>query len=143
MATITGANSTFSIVIPGLFAVPQFLQGYAVDDAFTVSDVQINETMMGVDGRFTGGFVFVPVESSISLLADSPSTQVFDDWYNSMQTIRETLVANAVIELPAIGKKYTLTRGFLIGYKPAPDNRRLLQPVQYRIQWGQVTPELI
>ncbi|WP_321899871.1 phage tail fiber protein [Paraburkholderia heleia] len=55
MATITSANSAFSISVTDLYPVPQAIHGYAADDAFTAEAVEMAEIVMGVDGHMSGG----------------------------------------------------------------------------------------
>ena len=50
MAYLTSANSEFMITINDLYPVPQKLQGYSADDAFTTDAVAATETQVGVDG---------------------------------------------------------------------------------------------
>ena len=66
MATLTSANSAFSLQIANLYPVPQSIQGYAADDAFAVDDVEPVETVMGVDGKLSGGYTPYPIKLSKS-----------------------------------------------------------------------------
>lgn len=138
MATITAANSIFALTITGLYPAPQVLHGYAADDAFATDALESAETVMGLDGHLSGGYVFNPVKQTIVLMPDSASLDVFNNWSLAQMASREVLVANASISLPAIGKKYVLTRGFLTSHKPIPDVKKVLQSVQYQITWGSV-----
>ena len=73
MATITAANSKFALSITNLYMSPQLLQGYATDDAFTTDTPDLAETVMGVDGHLSAGYVFNAVNMTISIMPDSPS----------------------------------------------------------------------
>ena len=99
-----------------------------------------SETLMGVDGILSAGFVYVEIPQTISLQADSRSNDVFDTWWTQMQAAKDTYVAQGLISLPSIGKKYTLVQGFLTGYKPAPAAKKILQPRQYQITWASLAP---
>jgi hypothetical protein len=138
MKTLTAANSVFALTITGLYPAPQVLHGYAADDAFATDALESAETVMGLDGHLSGGYVFNPVKQTIVLMPDSASLDVFNNWSLAQMASREVLVANASISLPAIGKKYVLTRGFLTSHKPIPDVKKVLQSVQYQITWGSV-----
>lgn len=138
MATITAANSIFALTVTGLYAAPQVLHGYAADDAFSTDALESAETVMGLDGHLSGGYIFNPIKQTIVLMPDSASLDVFNNWSLAQLASREVLVANASISLPAIGKKYVLTRGFLTSHKPIPDVKKVLQAVQYQITWGNV-----
>jgi hypothetical protein len=138
MQTITAANSVFALAITGLYTSPQILQGYATDDGFTTEAVENAEVVMGLDGHMSAGFIFNPIKQTVTLMPDSPSLDIFNNWSLAQLASREVLVANASISLPAIGKKYVMTRGFLTSHKPIPDVKKLLTAVQYQITWNTI-----
>lgn len=135
MASITSANAVYMLAIAGLYDTPQQLQGFSTEDIFGTDPLEAAETMIGVDGRLSGGFVFAPVNQAIHLMADSESNQVFDDWYQTEQTAREKLVASGVILLTGVGKVWTMKRGFLVTFPPMPDAKKVLQARRYGIRW--------
>ena len=137
MADITAANASISLVIPPLFNAPQQVQGFAADDVYEVPEVESVETLMGVDGVLSGGFVFKPIDQEFMLMADSASiTNIFDIWYLQQVAGLTTYVASGVTVLPAIGKQYTMVGGYLVGYKPLPQAKKLLLPQRFRIRWN-------
>lgn len=138
MSTITSANSVFTLVVLDVFPVPLNIQGYAADDAFTVDSVDASETMMGVDGIMSAGFVPFITPMTISLQADSPSISLFDAWLAAEAAAKEVFFANATITLPSVKKSYVLTKGALKKIKQFPDAKKVLQPVQYGIDWQSV-----
>lgn len=143
MASITGATAIVMLSVPGLFPVPQQLQGFAADDVFDTDTLESAEVLMGVDGRLSGGFVFVPVKQNYKLQADSPSIFFFDSWWSAQQQAQEVLPANGLVLLIATNAKYTLTRGFLTGYKPMPDIKKLQQPRPFAITWQSSLPAVV
>jgi len=138
MTDITGANSLFTITVADLFSSPFQLQGYAADDAFATDAMTIAETLMGVDGILSGGFVNVETHQTISLQADSPSITYFDQWFSAQKSNQEVYTASATITMPAVGLKYTLKNGFLTTYAPMAGVKKLLQPRQFAITWNSV-----
>ena len=143
MGSITSANSTYSLIINSVYPAAQILRGYAADDAFSVDAVEKAQVVMGVDGRQSAGYVFTPVVQTISLMPDSPSLEIFSNWINAMDAIREILTCSANISLPAIGKKYTLSNGVLVNYKPIPDVKKVMQAIPFKISWERVVGENI
>lgn len=137
--TITSANSILLLSIAGLYDIPQQLQGFAADDVFDTETLEPVETMMGVDGVLSGGWVPMPIKQNISLQADSESILVFENWYAAQQTARETLIASGSVQLPSVGRKYALTRGFLSSLLVTPSAKKVLQPRRFQITWGQIT----
>lgn len=137
-SSITSANAVLMLSINSLYPVPQQLQGFAADDIFDMGDMSIAETSMGVDGKLSAGFVFVPVPQSITLQADSDSNLIFDAWFAAQKAAREVYRANGIVRLSALGMSYTLTNGVLTGYKPIADAKKMLQPRKYSIVWESV-----
>ncbi len=60
MATLTSANSVLMLTVGGVFSVPQKIEGYASDSAFTFDAAKPAQVTMGVDGRMSAGYVPVP-----------------------------------------------------------------------------------
>lgn len=139
MGTITGADVILTLTILPVFTTPQQLQGFAVDDVYDMDELESVETMMGVDGVLSGGFVWKSQPQTIMLQADSPSNDVFDLWYAQQVADLTTYVAQGIAIVPSIGKKFICTNGFLRGYK-APGVKKLVQPRRFRIEWNKVLP---
>lgn len=140
MPSITSANSIVTLAILGLFNTPQRLQQFSTDDVFGTDPLESAEPAMGVDGRLTAGFVFVPVKQTYSFMADSPSVFLFDQWFQTQQAQKDVFPASAVVILPSLRTKWALTRGFLTSYSPIPDAKKKLDPRKFGITWESVAP---
>jgi hypothetical protein len=136
--SITAANAVYLLSIANLFPTPVQLQGFAVDDIFTTDPFETVETLMGVDGKLSGGLVFVPVKQGILFQADSPSISIFDTWYASQRAIKDVYVAQGIVTLTGIASKWALSNGFLSMYPPIPDVGRVLKPRKFEITWESV-----
>lgn len=143
LRTITAANSVFSLAVLSLFPVPQKVQGYSADTAFTMDPVASAETHMGVDGKMSAGWTPAPRKLKVKLQADSDSVLIFDQWYNAQQAQRELYYANATIDVPALGKSYACSKGVLTSYKQIPDAKKVLDAVEFEITFEDVTSSLI
>lgn len=138
--SITAANAVYMLSIIPVFPVPVQLQGFGADDVFGTDPLTVAETVMGVDGLLSAGFVFNAVTQNITLQADSESNDVFDAWYAAQQVIKDTYRAQAVVMLKAINRKWTMTNGVLTTYPPLPDAKKVLQPRRFGITWESVFP---
>lgn len=138
MATITAANSVFMIAVLDLFPAPIQIQGFSSDDVFSTEPVSPVETLMGVDGFLSGGFVPTEKKQTITLQADSASNLIFEIWYQSQEIAREVFTATGIMTIPSIGRLYTMSRGFLTTFPPTSDVRRILQPRRYGITWQSI-----
>lgn len=140
MASLTGANAVIMMSVAGVFPAPQQLEGFAADDVFDTDAIESAETVMGVDGRLSAGFVYVPVRQNYSLQADSPSIDFFDTWWATQQQQRDIFRSTGVTILSAVGKKWNMTRGVLTSYTPIPSVKKLLQPQRFAITWEAILP---
>lgn len=138
MGDISAANAVIVLTIPTLNPVPFQLQGFGPDDVFSLDDIELVETSMGVDGILSGGFVWKEQNFGLTLQADSPSNDYLDIWMQNQMAALRSYPCNGVITLPSISKKLIGSKGFLSVYK-LPDAKRTLTPRRYRIKWQQLT----
>lgn len=138
--SITSANSVLILSQPILFPTPQQIQGFAVDDIYELEEIQIAETLMGVDGVLSGGFVWSKVPQRIMLQADSASNAFFDTIATQTLAAQDVYPISGLISLPGISAKFTQVNGFLENWKPAPDAKKTLMPRTFRITWNKVFP---
>jgi hypothetical protein len=139
MGDLSAANCSISFVVPGLFTSPENLTGFASDDVYDLDEIENIETLMGVDGVLSGGWVWKPQPHHIMLQADSPSCAFFDAWNSQQAAALHTYPGLAVTRLPQLGLKMIHTVGFLTGYK-LPGAKKLVQPRRFRLMWNQVLP---
>lgn len=141
MPTITSANSSFVLLVPGVFPIPINVQGYAVDDAFTTETVDTAEAVMGVDGKLSHGYTPQPTKLRVVLQPDSLSIGEFELWDTTNQRAKESFEATAaVIELPSVGKVYTFTKGALTRATRMPSAKKVLQPVEFEVTFESCIP---
>lgn len=143
MPSITSANAIVMLTVPGVFSSPTPLQQFAADDIFTNDPIQAAETAMGVDGFLAAGFVFNPVSWSVSLMADSPSNDFFDSWYQANVQAVDVFRCNGTVQLPGINKKYNMVNGALTTYRNMPDAAKTLRSRAFVITWQAIQPALI
>lgn len=140
--TITSANSVFTLTIPGLFAAPILLEGYAADRMWDTESLTVAEIRMGADGFLTGGYVPNPVPMNIHFLAASPSKVYLNALGRTIQANREIMYISGTIVLPSTGESFILTKGLLTKFKTVPDAAKLLEDMDYEITWQSVQPTL-
>lgn len=140
--TLTSTNSEFILSVSGLYAGVK-IEGFASDDAFTFDAFETGVGMMGVDGKFSMGYVPSPKPQNITLQADSDSIDVFEAIYAYIVSQRETIRLSGVVTVQSTGKSYALSDGVLVNYTPVPDHKRTLQPQRFTIMWGSVMPAKI
>lgn len=137
---ITASSAIITLTIPGVFSVPQRIQGFGPEDIYSLDDTDNVETSMSLDGLLSGGWVPVSFKQAFTLMANSPSKFVFDNWSLAQRSLREVLPCNGTVILPSINAKFTQTKGFLKGYKAAPEAGKTLKPIKFGIEWESIVP---
>lgn len=140
--SITSANAIYTLTIPLIFPQGQQIQNFSTDEEFDTDALDAAEAMMGVDGILTAGFINVPVPQTITLMADSVSGFVFDQWFAYEKQNQTKAPAIGSIVLPDLNMQYTMPKGFLKTYPPIPSAGKTLKPRKFGIVWEsiQVTP---
>lgn len=138
--TITSANAQFLLTVVPIFPVPFQIQGFSSDAAFLFDTVDAAETVMGVDGKMSAGFTPFITPQQVTLQADSPSVQLFDDILAAQKLAKELYFLYGTIALPGVKKSYVMTKGALKRITQAPPAGKVLQPQAYQIDWEDVAP---
>jgi hypothetical protein len=133
---LTSANVVYMLAIDSVFPSPQQLQGFGVDEAFDTEAADTAEVQLGVDGFAASGWIPRLTTQTITLMAASPSFQIFEDWVAAQDAAKTVFYANGVIHIPAIGRKYNLTQGTLTRFPAMPNAKRVLQQRQFTIIWA-------
>lgn len=138
--TITAANSTFFLTVPGLYDTPQRIEGFATDAAVSVAQTNPVVTEMGIDGHLSVGYVPTAKEVTVTLAADSPSRALLEDWTSYQDAAREVYMCSAEFVLPGINRKFVGTRGALTTSQPGSNAAQTLQSSAFVITFEQWTP---
>jgi hypothetical protein len=140
MASITAANAVYLLSVTGLFPVPQQLQGFSADAAFDTDASEPAEVVIGVDGRMSAGYVPFLTRQTISIMPDSVSSLLFEDWLAAQKAAGEVYFANASITLTSVNRAYVLTNGILTSIVSIPGTRKVLTARNFVITWGSIDP---
>lgn len=138
--TITSANASLFITVPGLYDSPVKIENYSTDAMVSAAQVNPVVAEMGVDGHLSVGYTPTPKEITITLAADSKSRPVFDDWQAYQDAAREVYVCSAQFIVPGIGKTFTGLRGALTAAQPMPNAAKTLQAPAYNVTFESWTP---
>lgn len=137
---ITSANAVLMLTVPQALTVATQLQGFAADDIYDFEEVDVAETLMGVDGQLSGGIVFMPKVQMITFQADSPSIAIMDAWNQAQQVAVAVFPGQMNVTLTSVGKSYACVNGILSRVTPIPAGKKVLQPQRYQIKWQTVIP---
>lgn len=136
--SITSADSTFVLSSSDFALAATILEGYAADAAFAMDNADTAETMLGVDGKLSAGWIPRSYNQTITLQADSKSRALFDALVTAQDATRNVFRLNGVINLPGNQCSYNLTRGVLKNYTAMPTAQKVLQPLTFVIEWERV-----
>lgn len=126
LKTITAATATVFLTVDGLFSSAQQIQGFGPDSMIEVDDVAPGVAEMGVDGSLSVGWVPTPKVVKLTLAADSPSRDLIEDWIQAQDQQREVMPGNLVVNMPAIGRTYSYTKGVITGGRTQPNAGKTL-----------------
>ena len=125
--SITSANTTFTITIAGLFSAPQQIQQYKVEDAFDSEAVNNGEIVKGVDNFIAAGWLPTLPKLNVSLMANSPSNDIFDQWFQEEQQQMNKLIGQGIITVPGISTQYTLINAYLSDFMHVPGAKKTME----------------
>ena len=128
------ANIVVTLAVPGLVSLT-VLQGYAPDDIYAIEAADTGETMMGLDGILSAGYVPVPRVIIFKQMANSPTQQFFDNWGAGEDLARQKFPAFGNIIYPGLFKQAILQTGILRAREFLPNAAKLLQPQTFRVEW--------
>lgn len=137
--TITSANSVLMLTILGLYPATQ-IGGFGPDEAYAFDPIDTMEHVMGVDGNLSAGLIYNAVPVMVSVMPDSPSSQIFEGWRAAELSAGDKLVASGTVSMKSIARKYSLTKVYLNNFPAAPTAGRVLRVRKFGLIVGSVSP---
>ena len=138
MASITSANAVFMLNIPNLFNAPQAMTNWATDDLYDADPLASAETLMGLDGHLSWGFVYTAQTIRFAFQADSPSLAVWEQLRAAEVAIIDKYPLSATISLPSLNRQYVLNIGVMSLYPAISNAKRTLAPRIFTTVWESI-----
>lgn len=139
--TITSANAVLTITCPTVFLTPQIIQGFAVEDSWSVTPYETARAFKGVDGQKSAGFVPANKEMDIHLQANSLSRLVFQQILGVMQATREIVEFDGNLVIPSTEEVWEFSNGNLGPNVPGPPTgKKTLDAVTWQVTWDDIQP---
>jgi hypothetical protein len=101
--SITSANASIVLTIPGVFSSGVLLQNFAVNDILEPDPQTLTESRVGADGEVVGGYVFNLSKFRMMFQANSDSIQVFYAWKAAQDAQTDVIAGSMKIIAPALG----------------------------------------
>jgi hypothetical protein len=137
--SITSANASFILVIPGVFSSGVQLQGFAVDDMFSMDPTTLAEGRRGADGQTVYGYVYELSKMRIGLLANSNAFRIFQAWKQAQDAAVDVITASGTIIMPSLGLKTSLVDGNCTNLAAFPPHKKVAENVEPEVTWGSWT----
>jgi len=134
--SITSANASFNLLIPGVYSSGVLLQNFGVGDMFTSDPQTLTEGRVGVDGNSVGDYVFQRSKMSLHFQANSTSLPVFYNWKAIQDAGPSVIAATAKVICPSLALDVNLTDGYLTSLPILPPHRKLAEEVVVELSWG-------
>lgn len=101
--SITSANSSIVLTIPGVYSSGVLLQNFAVNDIIDSEPQTLVEGRVGADGFTVAGYVFNLNKFRMAFQANSDSIPVFYAWKAAQDSAVDVITASMKIIAPSLG----------------------------------------
>lgn len=127
----------------GVFSDLVKIEGYSTDSAWSMSDLTLAATTLGVDGSFSSAWVPYTTTMTLSLMPNSSSNDFFERILSYQDVIQETVELFGNIQIPSIGRKYALENGVISKMSLIPSAGQTLQKKSIVLVWGKCTVSVV
>jgi len=127
--SITSANASIQLTIPGVFSQGVLLQNFATDDIIDPEPQELIEARVGADGFVVAGYVFNLNNFRMSFQANSESIQVFYAWKAAQDSVRDVIDGTMKIIAPSLGLDVDLVDVFCKSLAFLPPLKRVAEPL--------------
>jgi hypothetical protein len=107
--SITSANASIQLTIPGVYSSGILLDGFAVNDILDTEAQTLVEGRVGADGETVAGYVFNLNKFRMMFQANSPSIPVFYNWKAAQDGDVDVIAGSMTIIAPSLGLDVDLT----------------------------------
>lgn len=101
--SITSANASITLTIPGVYSSGILLEKFAVNDILEPEPQTLTEYRVGADGHGAGGYVFNPAKFKMMFQGNSDSIPVFYRWKAAQDALPDIIYASMKIIVPNLG----------------------------------------
>lgn len=101
--SITSANTSITITIPGLYSSGVLLENFDANDIIDPEAQTLTEGRVGADGELAAGYVFNLNKFRMAFQANSVSIPIFYQWKAFQDSKRDVVAASMKIISPSLG----------------------------------------
>jgi hypothetical protein len=127
--SITSANASIQITIPGVYSSGVLLEQFSTDDIIDPEAQVLTESRVGADGDVVAGYVFNLNEFRMSFQANSASIPVFYGWKAAQDGIRDVIAATMKVIAPSLGLDTDLSDVYCKSLPFLPPLHKVAEPL--------------
>ena len=135
---ISSANATLILTVKSLFPSGVKLEMFSTDQSLSMSELQIAETRMGVDGNMVAGYLPSIKEVNVTLEAASPSFAFLSELYRASEMKRGFYECSLTANVPSIARTFVWTAGLLVKGTPVPPFKKVLDPTSWTFHFARL-----
>ena len=136
---ITSANATLVLTVEELFPAGTKLEQFATDQSWSMDEVTVAITRIGVDGQMVAGYTPHVKPVGIMLEASSPSHAALTQVYQGMEQKRGLYKCSLTANIPSIGKTVTWSEGVMVTGSPVPTAAQVLEPTTWGFEFAKIS----
>jgi hypothetical protein len=110
--SITSANASINLTIPGVFSQGVLLQQFSTDDIIDPEPQELTEASVGADGFVVAGYVFNLNNFRLTFQPNSASIAVFYQWKAAQDSLVDVIAGSMKIIAPSLDLDVDLTDVF-------------------------------
>jgi len=127
--SITSANASISLTIPGVYSSGVLLQQFSTDDILDPDAQTLTESRVGADGDVVAGYVFNLSKFRIMFQANSDSIAVFYAWKAAQDAMTDVIAATMKIVAPSLGLDVDLQDVYCESLPFLPPLKKVAEPL--------------
>jgi hypothetical protein len=127
--SITSANASILLTIPGAYSSGVLLENFSTDDILDADPQTLTAPRVGADGNVVGDYVFAMSKFRIMFQANSPSITVFYAWKALQDKDRLSVAGSMKIIVPSLGLDVDLTDVYCESLPFLPPLKKVAEPL--------------
>ena len=136
LGNITSGNATLVLTAETVFPSGITLQQFSTDPAFSMDEITVMETRLGLDGTLMAAYVPSSYTVTLNLEASSPSHQQLTTLWSAIKANKRPYECKLVATLPAIKQIYTWSGGTLKSGTIVPPGKKTLEATAWKFEFA-------
>ena len=136
LGNVTSSNATLVLTAETVFPAGITLEQFSTEDIFSMDELTVMETRMGIDGKLMASYVPSVQTVTIKLEPASPSHLAMTTLYAAIKANQCPFECTLVATLPSIRQIYTWSGGTLKSGTPVPNAKKTLEATSWKFEFA-------